>query len=254
MSRDTDRVIESRHNPRFKDLKRLDSGKAIRKSGEALLSGRRLIQEAVRLHPERCRALITAPGYETRLEDPPSHLAEYRLTPELLRELDTLGTRHPLLLVDVPPFPRWSPESGLPDGATLFVPFQDPENVGAVVRSGVAFGVGGFVMLAESAHPFHPKAARAASGAVLAAKFLQGPSLADLPEELDLIPLSVEGADIGEFEFPATFGLLPGIEGAGLPPRWRARSVRIPIGPSVESLNAAAAVSIALHVWSGRLR
>ena len=40
--------------------------------------------------------------------------------------------------------------------------------------------------------------------------------------------------------------------GAALPERWRRRSLRIPIRPEVESLNAAAAVSVALYEWGRR--
>jgi 16S rRNA (guanine527-N7)-methyltransferase len=66
---------------------------------------------------------------------------------------------------------------------------------------------------------------------------------------LPIIALSPEGADICQAAFPASFGLLAGLEGPGLPAEWRRRAVGIAISPAVESLNAAAAVAVALYEW-----
>ena len=64
------------------------------------------------------------------------------------------------------------------------------------------------------------------------------------------MPLSKEGTRISDFKFPAKFALLPGIEGPGLPDRFRKTAVSIPISPGVESLNAVAATAVALFVWA----
>ena len=145
---------------------------------------------------------------------------------------------------------KWSPSEGLPDGCTLLVPFQDPENVGAVIRSAVAFGVAAIIMLHEAANPYHPKSVRASGAVVFRANLLQGPSIHHLPENLPIVPLSKEGKKISDFKFPAKFALLPGIEGPGLPDRYRKAGVSIPVSPEVESLNAAVATAIALFVRS----
>jgi tRNA G18 (ribose-2'-O)-methylase SpoU len=176
----------------------------------------------------------------------------YQLAPQLFDTLDLFGTSHPIVLVKIEEIPKWSPSDGLPQGCTLFVPFQDPENAGAVIRSAVAFGAAGVVLLAEAANPFHPKSVRASGGAVFRANLLEGPSMMDLPEDLPLVTLSREGQTISNFSFPARFALLPGIEGPGLPDRFRTSAVSIPISPQVESLNAAIAASIALFEWAGR--
>ena len=130
------------------------------------------------------------------------------------------------------------------------MPFQDPENVGAVIRSAVAFGAAEIVLLAEAANPFHPKSVRASGGAVFRANLLEGPSIQDLPDDLPVVPLSKEGKRISDFKFPAKFALLPGIEGPGLPDRFRRSGVAIPISPEVESLNAVAATAVALFTWA----
>ena len=126
--------------------------------------------------------------------------------------------------------------------------------MGAVIRSAVAFGAAGIIMLAEAANPYHPKSVRASGGAVFRARLLEGPSIHDLPEDLPIVPLSKEGKRISDFKFPAKFGLLPGIEGPGLPDRFRKAAVSIPISQEVESLNAVVATAIALFVSGGKLR
>ena len=101
-----------------------------------------------------------------------------------------------------------------------------------------------------------PKPCGLPGGAVFQVRFQEGPSLRELPETLPIVPLSSEGTDIAQFEFPEVFAFLPGMEGPGLPNRWREQAVSIPIHPRVESLNAATATGIALYVWSrsaGRL-
>jgi TrmH family RNA methyltransferase len=243
------RTIESADNPLFKDLRKLLNARGIKKQGRAILAGARLTAEACLRHPDRCRAWLVPAG-KSDAAAPADGRSVYRLTPALFRELDLFGTHVPLLVLDVPEIPRWDPAEGLPPGASLLVPFQDPENTGAVIRSAAAFGVDRVILLAESAHPFHPKTLRSSGGAVLQVPLMDGPSLAALPPDPAVVPLSAEGADIGTFTFPERFGLLPGIEGKGLPAAWRERAVAVPIRAEVESLNAAAATAIALYVWS----
>ena len=140
-------------------------------------------------------------------------------------------------------------------GPVLLVPFQDPVNVGAVVRSAAAFGVRNVVLLREAATPFHPKSIRAGGSTVFLALFHEGPSIRDIRETFPgpVVALSMDGEDIDRFEFPETFALLPGMEGQGLPEGIEFdHRVRIPMEPEVESLNAAAATAVALYEWKRR--
>jgi 16S rRNA (guanine527-N7)-methyltransferase len=246
------RTISSDQNPAFKDLKRLLTGRGIRKTGQALVSGEKLVGEILAVHPGCCRAWVS--GHDQPPPDTAAHLQWYQLAPELLRQLDIFGTRSPLLLICLPDMRPWAPSEGFPLGASVLIPFQDPENVGAAIRSAAAFGAVQAILLAESANPFHPKALRASGGAVLCLPLRDGPALDAVPPELPIVALSAHGADIRQAEFPAAFGLLAGLEGPGLPESWRHRAVRIPIRPEVESLNAAAAMAVALYEWQRRRR
>lgn len=242
------REIESSRNPVFRDLKKLFTGRGIRKAKQTIVSGRRIVEETVSNFPGLCRAWISNESFMP----PPRELMPetdwYRLAPGLFNDLDRFGTRFPLLLVDIPEILPWHPENGLFPGCSLMIPFQDPENVGAVVRSAIAFGVDQIIMLSEAAHPFHPKAVRASAGAVFYANFFSGPSIHDLPENLQIITLSAGGKEIDNFFFPETMAILPGIEGPGLPAHLKKNALSIPINSRVESLNAATATAITLYV------
>ncbi len=250
MSKHAARKIESEQNDTFKELKKLLTSRGIKKQEKALIAGVKQVREIMRDFPDRCDAWISEGEHLPPPEEAPGALSWYQLSPRLFQDLDVNGTQSPLLLVTTPRIGKWDVNEGFAGGCTLLVPFQDPENVGAVIRSAVAFGVKSIVLLAESAHPYHPKAVRASGGAVLYANLYQGPSIADLPADLPIVALSGEGKDISEFVFPDAFGLLPGVEGTGLPKHLRGNSVAIPVSDCVESLNAATAAGIALYLWS----
>jgi 16S rRNA (guanine527-N7)-methyltransferase len=248
------RVVEiaSESNSRFKSLKKLLSGRGVKKEGQALLSGRKPVAEMLNAFPGRCLAWITSGDQPAPPAGAPAAMQWLQLSIPLFQLLDQFGTQGPLLCIQVPEIEPWSPGEGFPEGCSLIAPFQDPENIGAVIRSAAAFGVAQVILLTESAHPYHPKALRAAGGTTAHVRLRQGPALNDLPRDLPILSLSAEGRPIADVNFPASFGLLMGMEGQGVPEAWRGRSVRIPMAPAVESLNAAAAAAVALYEWGRR--
>jgi 16S rRNA (guanine(527)-N(7))-methyltransferase RsmG len=245
------RDVTSAANPMFQRAADLLNGRGVRKHGKALIAGPKIVAEVLAHHPERAEAWITAADGPPPPEE--ARLTWLRLGDALFRRLDASGTHAPILLVATPEMPVWSDADAWPPGCTLFVPLQDPENVGAVVRSAAAFAVGRVVLLKEAAHPFHPKASRAAGPALFQVPLELGPSIQELRVEgAPLYALSAEGADIAADTWPERFGLVVGVEGPGLPVALRqggATLRRIPIAPGVESLNAAAAAAVALFSW-----
>ena len=242
--------IESEANSVFKDLKKLLGGRGIKKQGKALVCGNRLVGEVMEKRPERCLTWITGGDRHAPPETAPSSMTWLQLAPPLFQALDTFGIRSPILEYRVPELPVWDPAIPVDTGCSLLIPFQDPENVGAVIRSAAAFGVERIVLLSESANPFHPKSIRASAGTVFAANLFTGPALKDLPGNLPVIPLAASGRPLEDIDFTDDgFYLLPGMEGPGLPPRWQKAAVAISMSPEVESLNAAVATSIALYEW-----
>jgi tRNA(Leu) C34 or U34 (ribose-2'-O)-methylase TrmL len=242
------RVISSAANPVFKLGRELLGGRGIRKRGRAILAGPRLVAEVLTQAPGQVEAWLTGSAGPP---PPRADLLWYCFTDDLFGVLDCAGTHAPLLLVKVPQLTVWSDEAAWPEGCTLFIPFQDPENVGAVIRSAAAFGVAQVVLLREAAHPFHPRSSRAAGPTLFQVPLRLGPSLQELkPMGAPLIALATDGPELGAAPWPERFGLVPGIEGPGLPDALRIGPRRhIAIASGVESLNAATATAIALYAW-----
>lgn len=246
--------IVSASNSTLKTFLKLTSVRGIKKHGLALVSGLKNLNEIMRNFPEKCVSIISSShNYNDLLVS--ADLTHYVLTPELFRQVDIHGTSHSILLVRVEPFPVWDQEVWAP-GCTLCVPFQDPTNVGAVIRSAAAFGVSRVVILKEAAHPFHPRSVQAAGSALFRVHFCEGPSINELGDaQVPVVTLSPDGQDVSSFEFPPKFCLVPGMEGPGLPERLKHCTVLgIPMEPGVESLNAASATGIALYIWRSRSR
>ncbi|MFO0959147.1 MAG: 16S rRNA (guanine(527)-N(7))-methyltransferase RsmG [Isosphaeraceae bacterium] len=243
------REVSSAANPTFKHLRDLLQGKGIRKHGQALIAGARVVDEVRRLFPGRVLGWVAPPGGERPPADSP--FPWIRLADPLFREIDVSGTHAPILWVETPPIEAWDDSAEWPDGCTLFLPFQDPENVGAAIRSAAAFGVGRVVLLKEAAHPFHPKAARAAGTSLFQVRLESGPSIRDLAiAGAPWLALDAGGEPLASSPFPERFGLIVGVEGPGLPESLRGGNCRrIPIAEGVESLNAAASLAIALYEW-----
>jgi tRNA(Leu) C34 or U34 (ribose-2'-O)-methylase TrmL len=246
--------IFSPNSRTFKMFLSLTKARGIKKHHLAIVSGPKQTAEAAREFPDRCEGLIFSED-----QGPPpmaaiGHIARYRLARELFRQLDLFDTGRPLLIMRFPAFPQLM-EEAWPPGCTLCIPFQDPANVGSVIRAAAAFGVSRVVILKEAAHPFHPKAVRAAGGNIFRMPMLEGPRLSELaPPGVPVITLSPRGEDVSGYRFPPSFCLVPGLEGPGIPGSLiRAdAALAIPMKNRVESLNAAMATGIVLYLWQSR--
>jgi TrmH family RNA methyltransferase len=124
---------------------------------------------------------------------------------------------------------------------------RDPGNVGAVLRSALAFGAASVAIGPGTADPFGVKAVRASMGAVFAMPLARVRSIAELPGETVALVARAGDPLLG----PGAGTLVVGAEREGLPDDVVAacdRVAHIPIGS--ESLNAAMAATIGLYEWT----
>ncbi len=244
------KFIASAANETFRDLQELLGAKGIKKQGRALLSGNKLVPEMLRDHADQVEGIIYNDPASPAL---PGSEALWRLdlAKPLFQELDVAGTHAPILVVRVPAMTSWDAAQPLPRGCTLFLPFQNPENIGGVIRTAVGLGVAQIVLLGEAAHPFLPKASRAAGTSLFKIPMFVGPRMAELREiPGQVCALDMHGVDVARYKFADRVALLAGIEGQGVQAYGgRFDAISIPMRAGVESLNAAAATAIALYVW-----
>jgi TrmH family RNA methyltransferase len=185
-----------------------------------------------------------------------------RLAPDLFDLLTDRDERPELLLVVE--IPRRLPDD-VPRANDIVAVVLDriasPGNLGTIVRTADAFGVGAVVTVGHAASPWDPQAVRASTGSLFAVPVVA----AEGPEDVEtfcrqrgmLIVATDEdgGVDIADAELRRPCALLLGNEATGLSRGLRDiadLTVRIPIGGSASSLNVAVAAGIALHELARR--
>lgn len=230
--------ITSSTNPIFRELKSLHTKKGITQEKGFILSGKKLVLEILEGHQQEIVCEIISDGMN------PLTKKAISFSPSLFNELDLLGTHYNLIVLRLPQLEHLE-ELPPVQGRELILPLGDPSNLGAVIRSAVAFGIDRIFLTAESASPFLPKAVRASAGAVLKAQMMTVPSLRSLNFTNNDYALDLNGQDLTKINQPQHFRLLVGEEGQGVPTSFAGQRLTIKTS-AVESLNATVAASIAI--------
>lgn len=138
---------------------------------------------------------------------------------------------------------------------------SSPGNLGSIIRSADALGSSGVIVTGHAADPYDPRAVRASTGSIFSVPVvrLDGPrQVADWADHLrdGGVEPAVVGTDehgdtaIWDHNFTGPTIVAIGNETAGLSNTWREicdRTVRIPMGGSASSLNAANAATVVLY-------
>jgi TrmH family RNA methyltransferase len=135
---------------------------------------------------------------------------------------------------------------------------QDTGNVGTILRSAVAFGIGHAVLGKGCADAWSPKVLRAAAGAHFALQVVENVDLVEaITEFAGRIACTVPrgGLPLRDADLSGRIGWLFGAEGQGVSAALAARAalkVTIPMPGTAESLNVAAAAAICFYEISRR--
>jgi 23S rRNA (guanosine2251-2'-O)-methyltransferase len=233
------------------------------RSDHVAIFGIHAVEAALANASRSIRKLYLTDNAERRLAET---LTKRQLTHErvLPRDLDRrLGadTVHQGALIEAEPLeePTLAELVERSAGRPLIVLDQvtDPHNVGAILRSGAAFGAGGLVMTRRHSPPLDGALAKSASGALehVPVALVQNlaRALAEL-RELDCIVIGLDDAApdrIEELAWPVRSALVLGAEGKGLRQLTQDscdRLARIATDGAIASLNVSNAAAVALHL------
>ncbi len=253
-------------------------------SGESmLLEGRRMIEEALDAGVRLEEVFIQAEMAEENQDflrrvrgegaeagaSPAARVTA--VSPRVLRKLSDLPSTRGVVALAPPPnrtltslsplLPSKKSSSSCSPLFLILDDVQDPANVGAILRSSEAFGAAAALLTPGCAWPFSPRALRASAGsafrlpvctrvasheAVLWAR-ANGIALAGAEAHAGTAPEALAGV--------RPIALVIGSEGHGISPELAANldhRVTVPLAGRVESLNAAVAAGVLLHILTRR--
>jgi len=171
---------------------------------------------------------------------------------------------HQGVMIEAEPL-RHKKLSELKDSPLLLVLDQvtDPHNVGAIIRSAVAFGAGAIITTSRHSPQESGVLAKAASGALELVPHIEVRNLAEAIEELHSLGFMTIGLDSeGPLEMEATLeggrvALVLGAEGKGLRQKTRetvTALARLDMPGEIKSLNVSNAAAISLYAAERYLR
>jgi RNA methyltransferase, TrmH family len=249
----TETPITSRDNPIFKRLKKLaESARARREARMTLLDGEHLLAAYLDAGGQP-HTLVRAASFDTgKLAHLAARCSQAKvivLPDALFAELTPVAAPNGLLAEAA-----WLSPPAIAATPLVIVleSIQDPGNLGAMLRTGAAAGAT-LAVLSKACHdPWSPKALRGGQGAQFVLPVAQG---VDVPawcaqfKGQSLALALAEDRSVFSSDLTGPLAFIVGNEGAGLSDEVRAAAtatVQIPMPGKMESLNASAALAIAV--------
>lgn len=248
------KAITSRDNPRYKFLARLaESSQARKREGLSVLDGVHLVgtyldhvgapeqmavSESGMRHPEVAALIERAEGEV--LQFPDNLFGAFTQVENSVGVIAAIRTPHP----EVP--------QSIAGDCLLVEHLQDPGNLGSLLRSAAAAGVGRVLLSEKTAYAWSPKVLRAGQGAHFSLTIHEGVELALILPRLEsrLVATSSHAQQtLYDADLRGPVAWLFGNEGAGVSEELlhAARlTVAIPMAQAAESLNVAAAGAICM--------
>lgn len=243
--------ITSRQNALMTHLRKLASSRAYRKkSGEYLCDGVKMLEEALKWGAEVKTAVFSEGVAIPQLSE---SVRTVCVSGELMRSVSPMETPQGAL------FTVALPEITVPEKLTgqhylVLDGVQDPGNVGTILRTADAFACDGVFLVNACADLYNPKTARATMGAIFRREAYSVTPQA-LFSLLGKSGVPLYGTALREDTLPlpqadlSCAAVAIGSEGRGLSQEMLdacEKTLKIPMSPRCESLNAASAATVVL--------
>lgn len=260
--------IDSIDDPRLDDYRHLARTNLTRWSGRFVAEGKTVVQRLIESTLET-HSVLTSDRREADAPWLPESVTTYVVPLPLAQALVGFNFHAGFLACGVRPA-AFSMEDFLATNGSLHhltavvcPDVNDPENVGAIVRIAVCFGVDLLVLGRGCSDPYSRRVLRVSMGTAFRLPILQSDDLArDLRTmresagfELIATALDPDAQPLSSFRRSERTALLLGNESSGLGPEWLQacdRKVTIPMAPGADSLNVAVAAGIFLHHFTRR--
>lgn len=237
-------MISSLSNPQVKMWVSLQTAKGRNKEGSVLLEGAHLVTEARQAGLLR----LTMSTAETALFPDIEHV---QITEQIARRLSQVVTSPNLFGIAQLPAPHKLA------GKRILVldKIQNPDNLGTIVRTALGFEIDCLAISSDSCDLYNDKVVRGTQGALFKQPVYRG-ELAVILAELRTAGYQIIVTDLAartalaELERGERWALVIGNEAKGvseLAKKAATATVKLPISPQLESLNAAVACGICLY-------
>lgn len=272
-------AIDTLDDPRVAPYRDLKSQRLVRDGNRFIAEGTKLVERLLDSDFVAESVLIAERRESEWAAKIPAEVPLYVLPQELGEQLTgfnfhvgvlACGLRKPNLSLDTALAQHRLPanlQSGASEPTRLTVVVcpncDNPENLGAIIRNGAAFGIDAVLLGRGCCDPFSRRVLRVSMGAALRLPILESPDLErdvrrlrdDWQVELLASVLDPTAEPLAQASKPRRLALFLGNEADGLDARWQSlcnRRLTIPMQPGTDSLNVAIAAGIFLHHFTSR--
>ncbi|MDE5539225.1 MAG: RNA methyltransferase [Bacilli bacterium] len=236
-------VIESVNNAKVKNWNKLKEKKYRDLTGEFLIEGDHLLNEAM------IRGVVKETIAIDKLFDFPG-IPYYEVNEAIMKKLSNQVSFSKVMAVC-----KKIDAQEIKGNVCILDNIQDPGNLGAIIRSAVAFNIETIVLSPDTVDLYNEKVIRASEGMLFHLNFVRG-DIKEIIKNLKnsgykIYGTNVEnGTNLKEINFEGKTGIIIGNEGRGMKKELESycdNLINIPISDSCESLNAAIAASIIFY-------
>ncbi|KJS23165.1 MAG: hypothetical protein VR72_03100 [Clostridiaceae bacterium BRH_c20a] len=250
-------IINSEHNKWIKKLKSLNKRKYRQEYQQFIIEGTRMCKEAILLNADIEVLLVSEIDFKlSNIQEVLTLFSGKILLVERKLLEKHLATVNPQGIAAIINMPQWDMQSSIKQGTTFFVldGIQDPGNLGTIIRTSLGAGADAVFCLKGTVDLYNDKTLRSTMGAVFKIPVYYPEDTNILLENLLKNDIKIILADVKastyhfQVNYPKKVALVLGSEASGLQQIMKGDySVKIPLQPGAESLNAAVAGSIILY-------
>ncbi len=254
-------TITSKDNPTYKSWVKLLKKKHRDQSGLFLVEEVNLVEEAILCKADIQAIIVRADKVDqlpVRISEKIDEKSIYTLPKELFDKINTAETTRGVMAVIKKK--SYSYEDILSRGGTsnfiVVDRLQDPGNLGTIVRTADAAGMGGVVVLPGTTDPYASKVLRSSAGSIYRIPVVEMDSISVLREFCIAHGISLavtcleDSTNLYEIDLTKPTAIVIGNEGAGVSTEMIENAdvrLRIPMYGSIESLNASVAGAIVMY-------